>query len=111
MHILILSDNFPPEVNAPASRTFEHAREWVRAGHLVTVITGAPNFPQGRVHPGYRNRWFQAETIEGVPMRAIRLVAVRFNCSPHGPGRRPGRAKSFRRPPFAPPGLRISWRH
>jgi len=25
--------------NAPASRTFEHCREWVKAGHRVTVIT------------------------------------------------------------------------
>ena len=56
MHILFLTDNFPPEVNAPASRTHEHCREWVRAGHEVTVVTGVPNFPQGRVFAGYRNR-------------------------------------------------------
>ena len=48
MHILFLSDNFPPEVNAPASRTHEHCKEWVAAGHQVTVITCAPNFPKGR---------------------------------------------------------------
>jgi len=42
MHILFLTDNFPPEVNAPASRTFEHCRQWVKAGHRVTVITGGP---------------------------------------------------------------------
>ena len=46
MHILFLTDNFPPEVNAPASRTFEHCREWVKAGHQVTVVTCAPNFPR-----------------------------------------------------------------
>ena len=39
MKILFLSDNFPPEGNAPASRTFEHAREWVRLGHEVIIIT------------------------------------------------------------------------
>lgn len=66
MHILFLTDNFPPEVNAPASRTFEHAREWVRAGAEVTVITGAPNFPKGSVFPGYRNRLWQRETIDGI---------------------------------------------
>ncbi len=66
MHILFLSDNFPPEVNAPASRTFEHCREWVRAGHTVTVITCAPNFPQGRVHDGYRNRLYARERMDGV---------------------------------------------
>lgn len=66
MHILFLSDNFPPEVNAPASRTFEHCREWVADGHRVTVITCAPNFPAGRVMEGYRNRLFARETMDGI---------------------------------------------
>ncbi len=66
MHILFLSDNFPPEVNAPASRTFEHCREWVAQGHKVTVITCAPNFPAGRLIDGYRNRLFAREEVEGV---------------------------------------------
>jgi glycosyltransferase involved in cell wall biosynthesis len=66
MHILFLTDNFPPEVNAPASRTFEHTREWVRAGHQVTVITCAPNFPKGKVFEGYRNRLWQSEDMEGI---------------------------------------------
>ncbi len=71
MHILFLTDNFPPEVNAPASRTFEHAREWVRAGHQVTVVTGAPNFPTGKLLAGYRNRLRQSEMMDGI--RVIRV--------------------------------------
>lgn len=71
MHILFLTDNFPPEVNAPASRTFEHCREWVKAGHHVTVITGAPNFPTGKVFEGFRNRFWQQETMAGI--RVIRV--------------------------------------
>lgn len=71
MHILFLTDNFPPEVNAPASRTFEHCREWVKAGHQVTVITGAPNFPKGKVFDGYQNRLWQQETMAGI--RVIRV--------------------------------------
>lgn len=66
MRILFLTDNFPPEVNAPASRTFEHCREWVRAGHQVIVITCAPNFPKGRLFEGYRNRLWQKETMDGI---------------------------------------------
>jgi len=56
MKILFLTDNFPPEVNAPAVRTYEHCREWVRLGAEVTVITCAPNFPQGKVYQGYQNK-------------------------------------------------------
>lgn len=66
MDILFLTDNFPPEVNAPASRTHEHCRQWVRAGHRVTVVTGQPNFPQGRVFDGYRNRLWQRESVDGI---------------------------------------------
>lgn len=71
MHILFLTDNFPPEVNAPASRTFEHCREWVRAGRQVTVITCAPNFPKGHVYDGYRNKLWQTETMDGI--RVVRV--------------------------------------
>ena len=65
MHILFLTDNFPPEVNAPASRTFEHCREWVKKGHRVTIITCAPNFPKGKLFDGYRNKVWQTEDMDG----------------------------------------------
>lgn len=71
MKILFLTDNFPPEVNAPASRTWEHCRQWVEHGDEVTVITCAPNFPVGKVFPGYRNRLWSSETKEGI--RIIRV--------------------------------------
>lgn len=66
MKILFLTDNFYPEVNAPASRTYEHAREWVKAGHEVTVITCVPNFPKGKVFDGYKNKLWQKEAIDGI---------------------------------------------
>ena len=71
MHILFLSDNFPPEVNAPASRTYEHCRQWVAAGEKVTVITCAPNFPKGHVFDGYQNRFWQEQEVDGI--RVIRV--------------------------------------
>ncbi len=66
MKILFLSDNFPPESNAPAIRTHDHAKHWVELGHEVVVITCAPNFPKGVVYDGYRNRLFQRESIDGI---------------------------------------------
>lgn len=66
MHIFFLTDNFPPEVNAPASRTYEHAREWVKLGARVTVITCAPNFPRGKVFAGYKNRLRSIEVMDGI---------------------------------------------
>ena len=66
MRILFLTDNFPPEVNAPASRTFAHCKNWVKHGHEVTVITCAPNFPLGKVYNGYKNKFYQKEWMEGI---------------------------------------------
>ena len=71
MKILFLTDNFQPEVNAPASRTYEHCVEWAKEGVEVTVITCAPNFPQGRVYEGYRNKLYQEEWMDGI--RVIRV--------------------------------------
>jgi glycosyltransferase involved in cell wall biosynthesis len=71
MNILFLTDNFPPETNAPATRTHEHARNWVAAGHRVTVLTNVPNFPAGRVFPGYRNKLWQREAMDGI--RVVRI--------------------------------------
>lgn len=66
MRILFLTDNFPPEVNAPANRTYEHCKEWVSVGVDITVITCVPNFPIGKVYKGYRNRLYQKEQIDGI---------------------------------------------
>ena len=66
MKLLFLTDNFPPEFNAPATRTYEHCKEWVKAGVEVTVITCAPNFPEGKVFEGYKNKWSQTEMVDGI---------------------------------------------
>lgn len=72
MKILFFCHYFPPEVNAPASRTYEHAVRWVRAGHDVTVVTCAPNCPDGVVFAGYQNRLrSQTEMIDGI--RVVRV--------------------------------------
>ena len=66
MRILFLTDNFPPESNAPATRTYEHSLEWVKKGHDVTIITGFPNFPNGKVFPGYKNSLIKKTFIDGI---------------------------------------------
>ena len=72
MHILFLTDNFPPEGNAPATRTIEHASRWVESGHQVTVITGFPNFPEGKVFEGFKNRWYQTEDVLGIKVIRVK---------------------------------------
>jgi glycosyltransferase involved in cell wall biosynthesis len=72
MRILFFSHYFPPEVNAPALRTYEHCARWVKAGHDVTVVTCVPNCPVGKAFDGYRSRLRrQVETVDGI--RVVRV--------------------------------------
>ena len=67
MKILFITDNFTPEVNAPATRTYEHVKEWIKDKDVeVTIITCAPNFPHGKVYDGYKNKLYQKEYIDGI---------------------------------------------
>jgi glycosyltransferase involved in cell wall biosynthesis len=72
VRILFLSDNFPPETNAPATRTYEHAARWVEAGHKVTIITCAPNFPEGVLYSGYENSWRTREDMNGIEVVRVK---------------------------------------
>jgi glycosyltransferase involved in cell wall biosynthesis len=49
------------------------AKELVRRGHQVQVLTGFPNYPGGKVYPGYRIRPWQREVIDGVPVTRVAL--------------------------------------
>lgn len=71
MRILFLTENFPPETNAAATRVSERALYWVKAGHQVTVLTCAPNFPGGKLFDGWENRWRQVGDLGGI--RVVRL--------------------------------------
>ncbi|MDX1964667.1 MAG: glycosyltransferase family 4 protein [Pirellulales bacterium] len=71
MRILFFADNFKPETNAPATHIYERCRYWASWGHDVTVITCQPNFPEGKVFPGYKNRWRSVEMIDGI--RVVRV--------------------------------------
>lgn len=67
MKILFFTHYFPPEGNAPASRTYEHCVRWVQAGHDVTVITCVPNVPNGVPYDGFKNRVrAQKEVVDGI---------------------------------------------
>lgn len=71
--ILFLTHYFPPEVNAPANRTFEHCRIWSKEDDIeVTVITNFPNHPEGKIFNGYKNKFISYECVEGI--NVIRLL-------------------------------------
>lgn len=66
MRIAYFCQYFVPETAAPAARVSELARAWAEAGHHVTVVTGLPNHPTGRVPDEYRKILFKREQLGAV---------------------------------------------
>src|SRR5262245_16123950 len=77
MNILFFSDHFRPEPSAPAAHVHERAKLWVTWGHRVTVLTSAPNFPEGKVYSGYRNRWRGVEMMDGIRVVRVKTFITR----------------------------------
>ena len=72
IRFLFITDNFPPEFNAPASRTFDHITEWNKNDDIeITVLTCFPNFPFGKIYKGYKNKFYSIEYLDGI--RVIRV--------------------------------------
>lgn len=61
MRILIITQNFLPEMGALPNRMYPFAEELAAAGHVVFVVTGMPNYPRGVVFPGYKAKLFSKE--------------------------------------------------
>lgn len=61
MKLTILTQYYPPEVGAPQNRLSHLASQFVSEGHDVTVLTAMPNYPAGKIQPGYgglcRREW------------------------------------------------------
>lgn len=71
MHILVVSQYYYPE----PFRINDICKEWVNRGNKVTVVTGIPNYPEGRFYKGYS--WFKKrkETVDGVDIIRLPLIA------------------------------------
>lgn len=71
MRILYLTQWFEPEPNIIKGLPFVRALQ--AQGHKVTVVTGFPNYPTGRLYPGYRLAWRRREVVEGVEILRLPL--------------------------------------
>ncbi|MBE6004392.1 MAG: glycosyltransferase family 4 protein [Lachnospiraceae bacterium] len=76
MKILFFSQFYTPESIAPSFRATENSRLWKEMGHDVTVFTGYPNYPKGKIFDGYDAKLLSEEIIDGVRVIRSKLVAV-----------------------------------
>lgn len=70
MRILFLTQWFDPE---PSFKGLQFAQALQARGHSVQVLTGFPNYPGGKVYPGYRIRLWQREVMHGIPVLRVAL--------------------------------------
>jgi glycosyltransferase involved in cell wall biosynthesis len=72
MKITFFTDYYRPEPPPPAHHIAERAEIWQRDGHQVTIVTNHPNYPEGKIYPGYPNA---LRTVETSP-DGVRIVRV-----------------------------------
>lgn len=72
MRISLLSQWYDPEPG-PAALPGIYGREMIRQGHSVRALTGFPNYPDGKVHAGYRIRRRTIERRDGVDVHRVAL--------------------------------------
>ena len=72
---LILTQYYPPELGAPPIRLRSMVRVLRQRGFDIEVLTALPNYPAGKIFPGYEGRWSVGETIDGVPVRRTWVYA------------------------------------
>lgn len=76
MRVLILTQYYPPEIGAPQTRLAALARELLRRGHQVEVVTAMPHHLIGRVHEQYRGKFYVRERIDGVRVHRTWVYAA-----------------------------------
>lgn len=66
MRVLIVSFYYEPEIGAAPSRITNLAKGLKSKGVDVDILTCLPNYPQGKIFEGYRNRFSMREKIDGI---------------------------------------------
>ena len=73
MKFLILTQYFPPEIGAPQTRLHAMVRELQELHHKVEVVTALPNYPRGRIFPGYKWTLYRREDLGGATVHRVWL--------------------------------------
>jgi len=76
MKILFITQYFAPETEIGGIRILEIASRLCEMGHEITVLTGLPNYPSGKLFDGYRRKAWRGswtETINGLRVTRVPL--------------------------------------
>lgn len=68
--ILIITEVFSPEDFLINDLVFH----WKKQGRDVSVLTRNPSYPEGKIYKGYKNKLFQKETINDIPVSRVQFI-------------------------------------
>lgn len=68
----MISQWYDPEVGSAAQAGII-ARSLRELGHGVEIVTGLPNYPSGKLYPGYQPAIYQSEVLDGIKVHRAPL--------------------------------------
>ena len=75
MKITVITQYYKPEMGAPQNRLYEMCRGLKDNGADVSIITGMPNYPTGKIFDAYKGKFSMTETLDDMEVRRYWLYA------------------------------------
>src|SRR5215470_10002336 len=71
LRVLMLVNQFPPDVNTSGKLMRTLALELTRRGHELYIVTTFPHYAQFRVEPEYRGRLYERTLEDGLDVQRV----------------------------------------
>ena len=75
MKITVITQYYKPEMGAPQNRLYEMCRGLKDNGADVSIITGMPNYPTGKIFDAYKGKFSMTETLDDMEVKRYWLYA------------------------------------
>ena len=75
MKITVITQYYKPEMGAPQNRLYEMCRGLKDNGADVSIITGMPNYPTGKIFDAYKGKFSMTETLDDMEIKRYWLYA------------------------------------
>lgn len=75
MKLTVITQYYKPEMGAPQNRLYEMCDGLRKLGANVSILTGMPNYPTGKVFPEYKGKFCMEEVVDGIEVKRYWLYA------------------------------------
>lgn len=75
MKVTVITQYYKPEMGAPQNRLYEMCRGLKDNGADVSIITGMPNYPTGKIFDAYKGKFSMTETLDDIEVKRYWLYA------------------------------------